>query len=442
MANTAQTEYKFAGAVEIDSIDIIDTAGVAWSLLHLQAETNIYQDLFKPFMKIEIAVSDSAGLINELNGGLKGGELIYCSFKTSDPELEFVKLCFMVNSVSSRVRHNEGNEKYMIEGFSVEYFSTIDKKISKAFGGTSGKPIHQIVNSVFTEFILSPEIKSIYKTLGENKRICDKERYHLVKRDLTSGLHKCIIPQMNPIQAIQYLASDATDDDVASKFLFYENFKGFNFKSLAKLVAEKPKFEDYTYFPSTHPVESTPRDLKPFYIIDMERVKEVDVLENMTDGLFAAKTIELDPLRKKFKITKYKYEEEVERMSKLQESAIKGGANEDAILHLKTSRRGHDTDAVFSKEAPLSSKNVLKDPIRDSYMKHLTNNVLKMTLYGNSELNVGDTIYAEFAQSTTYEVEEGDKYTSGKYLITKLRHKFAKNDYYTLIECVKDTGLE
>ena len=109
---------------------------------------------------------------------------------------------------------------------------------------------------------------------------------------------------------------------------------------------------------------------------------------------------------------------------------------------MKTSRRGHDVDSVFAPEAPLAQRDVLKDPFRDSYLKHLTNNVIIITIPGlNPELNVGDTIECKFILQHRLKKEEEDKYTS-KYLITKCRHVITKQIYDTVLECVKDTGIE
>ena len=445
MSYVEQTsEYRYAGDYTLDNLDIISTNGKMYSLIDLQLETNIYQSIFKPFMKIEIAVQDSAGLLNEMKGGIVGGEILYVSFKTSDPTIRFNKLAFLVNKISNRFRHNEGSERYIIEGFSIEYFTTIDKKISQAYGGTSGSKISDIVEAIYQEYVMTKEVKSIYTYLKNNNRRADKLGVgRRVKKDTTTGLHKCIIPNMNPIQAINYLAKDSVDEDVASKYMFYETFQGFQYRSLGKLAVEEPdEFANkYVYYPSVNDQKESPS--KAFFnIIDMGRIKDVDLLDNMSQGLFASTTIELDPLRKKSRTSVYDYQKEVNRFNKLNKFKIPGGANKNAIVHLKTSRRGHDQDKVFAKEAPLSSRNVLKDPIRDSFFKHITNNILRMTLYGNSKLNAGETINAEFSPATSYDVPDGDKYTSGKYLVFKTRHKFNKTQYQTIVECVKDTGLK
>jgi hypothetical protein len=161
----------------------------------------------------------------------------------------------------------------------------------------------------------------------------------------------------------------------------------------------------------------------------------------MTEGLYASTTVELDPLRKNVTTTEFHYENE--SFNSLNELKVQGGADKNAIIHLKTSRRGHDTDSFFNSESPISSRDVLKDPFRDSFFKQITNNILRLTMYGNSDINVGDSIRATFNNATSYEDgKKEDKYTSGKYLITNARHQITKTSYMTVVECVKDTGTK
>ena len=435
--------YRFPGDFQLESIELIDKAGTPTNILPLALEINIYQNLFQPFMRLEIAITDSAGFANAVPSGLSGGEVIYLAFKTSDPKFETRRMLFAINGVKDRVRNTTGNESYNIEGYSLEHYNIIDKKISRAFGTGPGKKINEIVQIIFDEYIMNEKVKSIYQSYKKEGREITKKGIETI--DTTTGLHKCVIPMYNPIEAIRYLCEEAVDDDVASKLLFYETFKGFQFRSLGKLALQepKPKDEEYLYHPASYNTDIYKEGKNAFFIKSVDRLKESDLTEQMTDGLFAATTIELDPLRKDFNKTVYKYADEVERFEKLNKFTIQGGADDNSIVHLKTSRRGHDTDSVFAKENVLAQRDVLKDPIRDSYLKHLTNTVILITIPGNSELNVGDTINCKFTPATSYEEgKQEDKYTSGKYLITKCRHAITKRMYDTVLECVKDTGTE
>ena len=433
--------YRFPGDFTLANIDYVNRDGEVFALNMLYTEINVHQCIYQPFMKIEIAINDSAGFINEQPQSVVGGEIIYLAFKTSDPNMEVIRLAFLVNSILARRRTDIGREQYIIEGYSAEHFMSIDKKISRAYGYPAGLKVSEIVQSIHDEFMNTEVIRNIYRFLSQNERKVNKENYSVVRNDLTTGLHQCTFPNVNPIQAIRYLQKSAVSSDTASLFYYYENFKGFHFKSLEKLVTEDAVFDEYEYYPSAQNTDSYKSGQNHFFIKEMERVKDVDMTANMSAGLYASTMIEIDPLRKDFNRITFDYENEsFETLNKLK---VPGGAFKDAMIHVKTSRRGHDSDSFFSSESPISSRDVLKDQKRASYFRQITNNVIRLTLYGNSDINVGDTIQCVFHNATSYEAgKEEDKYTSGKYLITDARHRIGKTDYLTIIECVKDTGTK
>ena len=433
--------YRFPGDFILESLDYVNRDGEVFGLNVLYESVDIYQCIYQPFMKCEIAINDSAGFINEQPQSVVGGEIIYIAFKTSDPTMEVIRLAFLVNSIIARKRTSIGREQYIIEAYSAEHFMSIDRKISRAYGYPAGLKVSEIVQSIHDEYMNTEVIRNIYRFLSQNERKVNKENYSVVRNDLTTGLHQCTFPNVNPIQAIRYLQKSAVSSDTASLFYYYENFKGFHFKSLEQLVTEDAVFDEYEYYPSAQNTDSYKSGQNHFFIKEMERVKDVDMTANMSAGLYASTMIEIDPLRKDFNRITFDYENEsFETLNKLK---VPGGAKSDAVIHLKTSRRGHDTDSFFNSESPISSRDVLKDQKRASYLRQITNSVIRLTLYGNSDINVGDTIECVFHNATSFEAgKEEDKYTSGKYLITDARHKIGKTDYLTIIECVKDTGTK
>ena len=193
--------YRFPGDFQLESIELIDKAGTPTNILPLALEINIYQNIFQPFMRLEIAITDSAGFANAVPTGLSGGEVIYLAFKTSDPKFETRRMLFAINGVKDRVRNTTGNESYNIEGYSLEHFNIIDKKISRAFGTGSGKKINEIVQIIFDEYIMNEKVKSIYQSFKRQGREITKKGIETT--NTTTGLHKCVIPMYNPI-AVSY----------------------------------------------------------------------------------------------------------------------------------------------------------------------------------------------------------------------------------------------
>ena len=67
---------------------------------------------------------------------------------------------------------------------------------------------------------------------------------------------------------------------------------------------------------------------------------------------------------------------------------------------------------------------------------------MEVTLHGNSDLKVGDKINLILPQATTISEKEStplDKYLSGYYLITALRHQIKDDTMLSIVACIKDT---
>jgi hypothetical protein len=76
------------------------------------------------------------------------------------------------------------------------------------------------------------------------------------------------------------------------------------------------------------------------------------------------------------------------------------------------------------------------------FYTNLMNNIkCEMSVYGDSDLVVGDTVNLTLPLFTRVDMGEEwkDKYYSGKYLITGIRHKLSGDQYTTDLELVKDS---
>ncbi|MNC33569.1 hypothetical protein D3C75_819690 [compost metagenome] len=56
---------------------------------------------------------------------------------------------------------------------------------------------------------------------------------------------------------------------------------------------------------------------------------------------------------------------------------------------------------------------------------------------GNIDLKLGDTVYFDFNFNGTI-----DQTTSGKYLICKIKHEIAQNDYFMTVNIRKDSNIQ
>jgi hypothetical protein len=102
-----------------------------------------------------------------------------------------------------------------------------------------------------------------------------------------------VIPNLRPIEAIEWCAKRAVDVDKSPNFMFYQNLTGYNFVTLSKLLTQQDildiKFETKNQ-KGSNPINeiSSARSL--------EVVKQTDGIEKTRSGVNAGKFIGFDPL--------------------------------------------------------------------------------------------------------------------------------------------------
>jgi len=438
--------YRQAGDVELNHLTLISRSGQSFDITELMLEVNIYQDIYNKTMKVEVVIGDATGLIDFLKmpknqvGGFAGSEVLLISYRTPSEEYDRNKHLFVLNSLTSRKRVEENMEVFVLEGVSLETFATIDKKISRSYGGTRGNTIEKMMTSITREFYRSEAIKSTYTEFAGSNFNVKKN----ITIDDTKGLHKFVIPNLSVSNTIDFMGIEATGDNVGSFYTFYEDTNGFHFRNFAKLAEQDIK-ETYSYEPSNYQEGGTKADdpsFDAFKIIEFQVSKDADMLDNMVGGLYGSKTILVDTLRKRTIEQNYSYEKTADKFNKLH-FRVPGNSESTAVVDMKTTRFGHDQLPIFNKEAPKPKSSERTAQFKRSYKKHISNKLLEVTVHGNSNLNVGDVVWLSFPVATT--TEDGlreDKYMTGKHLITSLRHKFDKNNYITVFECIKDTGYK
>ena len=107
-----------------------------------------------------------------------------------------------------------------------------------------------------------------------------------------------------------------------------------------------------------------------------------------------------------------------------------------------TSREGHDSDNILKPEKHIPKRYPQFAGISSSFLNHISNIMLNVSVHGNSDLNVGNKINLIIPQATNIGEQDGqvvDKYLSGFYMIKSLRHKINNDQMVTIMEVMKDT---
>lgn len=433
----------------LEGIYYITTQGESIEISDLVAEINIYQNLFRHYMQCDIVMVDAVDLsnatkqdlLNNINGGFSGGELIVFQYKSE--ENPSVAHCFALYERKNRGLAGTGREAYVLSGISLEGFEAYPRKISKAYGHPEGNTIDKMIASIVDEYVYTAAVKDTYSTIRQKHNILP-EKY--VIAEPTSGSQRFVIPNMAVDDTIDFLCNEADSDDHIARYLFWERQEGFYFYNLSTLVEQTPVMDYYYTDFNTDVVDRDQRK-----IVGYDIKKETNFLSNARDGLYASKTIHLDVHKKTTNQTIFSYDDvrEKSKFKTLQPFYHSGTVNAPEVnLTLMTTRKGHDACQcpLFEKENHLPKR--LNDIIqyRKSYSKHLFNTVMNVTVPGTTYINAGDCVILKFPIKQLSTTPEGDNIQlSGKYIVTKVRNTIkmpkAGAMFLTQMECVKDTQI-
>lgn len=457
MADQSKTGVKSATYVNIDKICLVMDVGQEIDISPMIAEFNMYQSLFDPFVRCTCILSDATSLfslMDQFKGrqpGFTGLEVLLIKFTSTFPSenKRYKEHAFIINNVSNQHRESERSELLVLEAISFEAYATIDKRISRAYGYTSKRAkrtVDKYIKSIVDEFLYNKLVKTAYKNLQSVSSVAVEKRNTYSP---TNSLVQYVIPSLNPIDAIYTLMGEADNTSDTSLFSFYEDSNGFNFADMTTLIGEKKHKNIYLYEPSN--LEGSKNmNADMFKIQTYSVVKSMDFLEAKSSGLFKAKTINLDILRKNKKEVIYDYAISGPRFSKLNDGnlahrhLISGFAEADSSVRLRTTRFNHSSHEFFTgpgKENPMPTISPLLEAKRKSYEEHISNIMLNVTVPGNSELNVGEKLGIVIPKASGLgnpKLQQEDKYTSGIYLVTKLRHRIKQDQMFTDLELSKD----
>ncbi len=234
------------GAFQLSDIYLLsytsaDSAGklTRLNIRELVQDINIYEDIEGDFLSGDIQLSDSGNIIQSFP--LTGFERIEFYFRSPGTTKGFdfsvaTGHPMFVYALENRQEVNPRFQVYSLKFCSLETLKNNQIRVSSAFATS----IDEMVMRVCKE------------QLETKKDVFIEE---------TSGTHKFVIPRLQPIDTIDFLAGNAVSKNFDnSGFLFYETAYGFNFKSYESLF--KTTFSS----PGTFLKSSAPRfRSKPTY---------------------------------------------------------------------------------------------------------------------------------------------------------------------------------
>jgi len=271
----------------------------------------------------------------------------------------------------------------------------------------------------------------------------------------------------------------------AAGYLFYETYDGFAFKSIDVLNKQEP-LKKYIF--TNTPDLSEEYDAK-ILAVDIQR--DVDLIQNLTMGAYANRTLFFDHVNYEYRVRDYKLsanqEGKVENTGRRSfgegiASEIKDAPSRimNRVLDIGTLPPGLTTSEQLKawrgiaseiKDAPsrimnrvldigtlppgLTTSEQLKawrenklaptynsrEIMAQSAMRYnqLFTIKINITIAGDFSLRAGDMIHCDFPQLSVDPAKERNKQTGGKYLIASVCHRLTPDDCYTSLTLVRDS---
>lgn len=422
----------YAQDFSLETLNFLTASGQRFELKKLLVDMSYYEDLYSFTASGYITITDSQGFIELFQ--LTGNEFIEVNFgKVKNGPNNNIQLFRVYKIGDKKPSGNLNTETYTLYFCSEELLLSEQIKISKSY---TGYKISDIVENI----------------LVDRLRV-SKDKINIIEP--TTGLYDFVIPRLKPFEAISWLstyARPAGNGSIGADMLFFETKDGYNYRSLQSMFKEEP-YATYKYQAQNIEMDKQSFKEKTISVLDYEFVKTYDSVNEISSGTFANRLISIDPLTRTYKITDFNYSKYKDQAVSLNDGDVSNALKNrlgltqyetyDATLKVALSNSGQN-DAAYFKEIPGSvAKNIAVEtyvPNRTAQIALANYTVVKITIPGDPGLTVGRTI--EFnLMSLKPETREKqlDKFYSGKYLVTAVRHIIQPNKYQTVVEISKDS---
>jgi hypothetical protein len=422
--------------VAIDKIDLLATNGKVYELKKLMIEMSYFEDIYSFGTSGYVMLRDGVGVIENLR--LTGQEKIQISFGKVSSSTGNNTHTFKVYTVGKRKPTGTLTSESMCLYFcSEELLLNEQIKVGKSYPGTS-------VVDIITD-ILKNDLK------------VDDSR--LVKMEDTYGTYDFLVPVMKPLEAISWLstyARPAASGTVGADMLFFENAEGFNFRSINSMMQQKP-YRIYKYQQNNLAPQTFQQKLQS--VLQYEVTKTYDHVKDTKMGTFANRTITIDPLTRSYKVTDFDYQKDILAKSELKSLngngvlvdtpnrlGLRANQNYEASIKVLFANPTANQSAYIKDAEGSVAKDIYADtfvPYRTAQIALANYNTAKIMVPGDPFITAGSVIEFNVYTMLASEARELDKFASGRYLVSAVRHILqSEGAFQTVLEIAKDSTKE
>ena len=391
----------------------------------IMVELSYFEDIYSFVVSGYIILRDGIGIIEKLQ--LSGKETIKISFgKTKEGKANVAK-DFRIYSIPDRKPVGNQTTEYIKLYFcSPELFTSEQSKVVKSYKGKS--------------------VRDMVYDIASNQMRINPNKIKKTNFESTNGVYDFIVPTLKPFEAISWLSTYAKPIGVGTTgadMLFYETKDGFEFRSLSNIYKTAP-YKTYRY--DIKNIEGQTFEQKITSVLDYQFIKDFDSLNEISSGTFVNRVMAFDPLSRTINITDFNYTDY--KGSKL---------NKDTptdVTEYKDPRSSLKLVATNSNQKLKPTLGPFKDSLSpDVFVQETVRNrtaqlalanytILKIRIPGDTGLKAGSVInFNILSLDATKQTRELDKFYSGKYLVTAVRHIIqSQGIFQSVLEITKESS--
>ena len=422
MATNDQIQYS--GEYKLEKLELITLNGNI-DLVNNYVQIDLFESILTNTMSGSLTIVDTNNLL--LNLPLVGQEYLRLKIKTpgvsNTDSIDYSENVLSVYKIGQIIDSSKGSQFIELSLISPEALTNQRVRVSKSY-----------VTSM----------NDIVKDVVQNKLYLDSRKNLFL--ETSKGNRRIISPNIHPFNLVDMIASEteSTDNitDGINYHLFYENTKGFHFKSLATLFSQQTQGDYHGGDVGT--IDRKGQELENYKrVISFERVANADMLQNIVSGMLGSTQVTHDIYTKSYERYNYGYfnpTPHIENNSIYSDSFIDYqnrtvGDFPNSRIHLN-SRSGDVVNKSFSRGESDNDKNsegvssslttgnnLLKRRAKFAEMLGTINYRVKVA--GHTEMKVGDMINFSVPTVGNDHGKGGENnFISGKFLIKNLRHTF------------------
>ena len=418
---------KMLKSTQFEIIELVlVTKGGKIDIANICEEINIFDTMFLSVMSGSLVIGDSIGLSSKLSFDGSEAVLIHIKKDKNSEILDF-KRAFRIYKQTNRSIIKPGLEKYILHFTSDELIYSDQQRVNQSYETNYSK----IVERILVDYLKVPQ-----NNLGGTY-------------EFSTGVQKIVIPNLRPLEAIEWCAKRALDVNQSPNFMFYQNVTGFNFATLSTLLTQ-PAILDISYTTKNINGET------PFDEIGGARYLEVislnDNIERTRSGVNAGKFIGFDPITRTISTKNISYGDHYLNMKhgnqtpNFSQIQSRDGMLNSQAFNSRKAVSVFNFNRQFSEYIKKKEPNSLsqRDGVeswffqRKAILKNLMSKRLKLVMPGNFQLSSGFNVNidAPIIGSSSGE----DKSINGKYLIVASRQIIGYEKHETIIEVASSSS--